>query len=110
MQDVIESFGCDKQNKEKMSEETTAQTTSCKCDQPSEKVPPKAKIAMPCFKRIVLEVGKTYLYCTCGFAKDGGALCDGTCKTSDEIKGWEPKEFSVQHFNSGGYAICCCKR
>ena len=31
----------------------------------SEKTPEKSNIAMPCPKRIVLEPGKTYLYCMC---------------------------------------------
>ncbi|KAF0977911.1 hypothetical protein FDP41_003233 [Naegleria fowleri] len=75
------------------------------------RIPNKPNIAMPCYKRIVLEVGVPYSYCTCGFSKlEGGAFCDGTCRNSDEIKGWEPKEFTVNNFNSGGYSICCCKR
>ena len=97
-----QSCCCHQTDKQQPTQEDLESTT--------EKVPQKANIALPCFKRVILEVGKTYHYCTCGFAKDGATFCDGTCQTNEDIKGWKPKEFTVKTYNSGGYAICCCKR
>ncbi|KAL9657356.1 hypothetical protein ABK040_014345 [Willaertia magna] len=102
-ENTFNSFNESKVNKE--------EEKVCNCNSNNneeEKIPSKAKIAKPCYKRFILEPNQTYYYCTCGFSKDG-AMCDDTCKTSgEEIKGWKPKEFTVKH--KSGYSICCCKR
>lgn len=53
-------------------------------------------------KGIDLEVGKTYLFCTCGRAEDG-VFCDGSHKGTE----CKPLQFSVE--KSKAYLLCRCK-
>lgn len=73
------------------------------------KCPEKPRIAKPHLIRVHLEPGKTYRWCSCGFAKDENQpFCDDTCHTDPNIRGWEPVEFSVQKENKY-HALCGCK-
>ena len=53
-----------------------------------------------------MEVGKEYLYCSCGDAKEQ-PFCDWTCKLNK--KGFKPLKFKFEDTESKVRGICGCK-
>ena len=71
------------------------------------------KTTTNCPKKVQLQVGKVYLYCTCEYSNvfylliQNQPFCDETCKVADPEK--KPLEFTVKEEQRIWY-ICNCKK